>query len=83
MSMHPATPVQPTALLKQSVVCNLLSVSRSGLVKLRKRDPSFPKPIKDGPCRQAAVYFVLAEVEAWLATRMAARDAANDGSWPS
>jgi prophage regulatory protein len=45
------------------------------LDKLRKKDPTFPKPIKDGDTRQAAAYYVLAEVEAWLRTKIEARDA--------
>lgn len=64
---------QPT-LIKQPAVCTMLGKSRSGLDKTRKRDPSFPKPIKDGHSRQAAVYYVLAEVEAWLEAKMAARN---------
>lgn len=65
-------PSQPT-LIKQRAVCIILGKSPSGLDKLRKRDPSFPKPIKDGQSRQAAVYYVLAEVEAYVAAKLAAR----------
>lgn len=65
-------PSQPT-LIKQPAVCAMLAKSRSGLDKLRKRDPLFPKPIKDGDSRQAAVYYVLAEVEAYIAAKLAAR----------
>ncbi|EPG5769536.1 helix-turn-helix transcriptional regulator [Pseudomonas aeruginosa] len=43
--------------------------SRSGLEKLRESDPSFPRPIKFGPSKQAGVYFVVAEVEAWLESK--------------
>ncbi|MDI1300359.1 MAG: transcriptional regulator [bacterium] len=64
----------PAALIKQPAVCAMLSLSRSGLDKLRKRDPSFPPRIKDGDSRQAAVYYVLAEVEAWINAKMAARN---------
>jgi prophage regulatory protein len=64
----------PTNFLKQQSVCTMLSLSRSGLDKLKKRDPTFPKPIKDGDSRQAAVYYVLAEVEAWINAKMAARN---------
>lgn len=67
----------PAALIKQPAVCNMLSLSRSGLDKLKKRDPSFPKPLKEGHSRQAAVYYVMAEIEAWLVAKMAARDVAN------
>lgn len=65
-------PSQPT-LIKQPAVCVMLGLSRSGLIKQRHRDPSFPQPIKNGESRQAAVYYVLAEVEAYIAAKMAAR----------
>ncbi|WP_372238327.1 helix-turn-helix transcriptional regulator [Pseudomonas aeruginosa] len=48
--------------------------SRSGLEKLRESDPSFPRPIKFGPSKQAGVYFVVAEVEAWLESKISERD---------
>lgn len=66
-------PTQPT-LIKQPRVCVMLGMSLSGLTKLRHRDPSFPKPIKNGESRQAAVYYVLTEVEAYIAGKMAARN---------
>ena len=67
---------QTKGLIRQPKLCDWLDVSRSGLEKLRKKDPTFPKPIKDSDSRQAAVYFVTAEVEAWLQSRIEARDAA-------
>lgn len=48
--------------------------SCSGLEKLRSNDPSFPRPIKFGPSKQAGVYFVVAEVEAWLESKICERD---------
>lgn len=72
--MHTATPSK--ALIRQTALCNWLDLSRSGLDKLRKKDPTFPKPIKDGETRQAAAFYVVAEVEAWLRTKIAERDAA-------
>ncbi|MGF6222113.1 helix-turn-helix transcriptional regulator [Pseudomonas sp. YL-218 TE3947] len=73
--MHPAT-TPAKALIRQPALCRWLDLSRSGLDKLRKKDPTFPKPIKDGDTRQAAAYYVLAEVEAWLRAKIEARDAA-------
>ena len=64
------------ALIRQPALCDWLDLSRSGLDKLRKKDPTFPKPIKDGAARQAAAYYVVAEVEAWLQAKIEARDAA-------
>lgn len=73
--MHPAT-TPSKALIRQPALCNWLDLSRSGLDKLKKKDPTFPRPIKDGDSRQAAAFYVVAEVEAWLQAKIAARDAA-------
>jgi len=64
------------ALIRQTALCIWLDLSRSGLDKLRKKDPSFPKPIKDGQARQAAAFYVFSEVEAWLQAKIVERDAA-------
>lgn len=73
--MTPHTPSPTKALIRQTALYNWLDLSRSGLDKLRKKDPTFPKPIKDGETRQAAAFYVVAEVEAWLRTKIAERDA--------
>ena len=75
--MHPNTPHTSKGLIRQPAICQWLDVTRSGLAKLRVKDPSFPKPIKDGDSRQAAAYYVVAEVEAWLQSKIAARDKAQ------
>jgi prophage regulatory protein len=75
-----ASPSTHAALVKQPNLCLELDMTRSGLSKLIKRDPTFPRPIKDGQSRQSAVYYVRAEINSWLAARIAARDAANDGA---
>lgn len=74
--MHPNKPTPNKAMIRQLSLCDWLDLSRSGLDKLRKKDPTFPKPIKDGDTRQAAAYYVVAEVEAWIQSKVAARDAA-------
>jgi prophage regulatory protein len=74
MHQHQNTPNK--ALIRQPALCGWLDLSRSGLDKLRKKDPTFPKPIKDGDTRQAAAYYVVAEVDAWLRAKIEARDAA-------
>ncbi|WP_028240520.1 helix-turn-helix transcriptional regulator [Stutzerimonas azotifigens] len=73
--MHLDTPPSK-ALIRQSALCDWLDLSRSGLDKLRKKDPTFPKPLKDGDSRQAAAFYVVAEVDAWLRSKIEARDAA-------
>lgn len=72
--MHPA-PTPEKALIRQPALCSWLDLSRSGLDKLRKKDSTFPRPIKDGDSRQAAAYYVVAEVHAWLRAKIEARDA--------
>jgi prophage regulatory protein len=67
------------ALIRQTALREWLDLSRSGLDKLRKKDPSFPKPIKDGDSRQAAAFYVVAEVEAWIKAKIEARDSAQSG----
>lgn len=74
--MTPHNPSPAKALIRQTTLCNWLDLSRSGLDKLRKKDPTFPKPIKDGDTRQAAAFYVVAEIEAWLQNKIASRDAA-------
>lgn len=66
-------PIPAKALIRQPALCEWLDLSRSGLDKLRKKDTTFPKPIKRGVSAQAAVYYVVAEVEAWLQAKIAAR----------
>ena len=66
----------PKALIRQPSLCEWIDVTRSGLNKLRKKDPTFPKPIKASETRQSAAYYVVAEVEAWLQSKIEARDAA-------
>lgn len=75
--MHTGAPPPRKVLIRQPALCQWLDVTRSGLTKLRAKDPTFPKPIKDGNTRQAAAYYVVAEVEAWLQAKIAARDKAQ------
>lgn len=56
--------------------CKILGVSRATLNRRVNNDATFPRPIKDGVTRQAAVYFVQSEIEAWIQTQMDARGAA-------
>jgi prophage regulatory protein len=57
-------------------VSAMLRRTRSGVDKLRARDPSFPKPLKDGADRRSRIYFVRSEVEAYLSARLEAREVA-------
>lgn len=74
--MHTSDPVIEQALISQPDVCKKIGQSRSGLARLRQIDPSFPKPIKFSDSRQASSYYVVAEIDAWIAAKIQARDAA-------
>ena len=52
-------------LLSYNTVCKLLGIERNALRILMKKDDRFPKPLKMGLSRQAAVYFDREEIEAW------------------
>lgn len=65
-------------LIRQPALCHWLDVTRSGLVKLQAKDLSFPRPFKHGDTRQAAVYYVVAEVETWLQAKITKRDNAHE-----
>lgn len=73
--MHPTHPAIEQALIPQTEVYKAIGQTRSGLDKLRKKDPTFPKPIKFGSSRQAAAYYVITELNAWLASKINERDA--------
>lgn len=45
--------------------CELLSIKRNALRELTVKDPSFPKPYKQGTSRQAPLYFDYADLVAW------------------
>lgn len=78
--MHPSTTPPSKGLIRQPALCQWLDVTRSGLAKLKAKDPTFPKPIKDGDARQAAAYYVVSEVDAWLQAKIAVRDKAQADS---
>ena len=63
-------------LLTMNEVAGLLRRTRSGVDKLRARDPNFPKPLKDGDDRRSRIWFVRQEIEAYLAARLGAREVA-------
>ncbi len=70
---HPASLPE---LWTMAEVAARLRRTRSGVDKLRARDPQFPKPLKDGGKRGSRIYFVRQEVEAYLSARLQAREVA-------
>lgn len=51
--------------LTKKEVCTLLGVSRDKLSRMEREDESFPKSIKEGVTRQAAVYYDYQEILEW------------------
>lgn len=51
-------------------LCHMLCLSRSGLNKLRAKDPSLAATVlKQGTCRQSTVYFDAEAFHAWYAAQ--------------
>lgn len=57
--------------LTKKEVCHILSIKTDALSKLILRDLSFPRPIKEGVTRQAAVYFDRQDIENWWENKKA------------
>lgn len=76
MSINEAEVVIPLTskpyMIPQTKLAKKFAMSADTLNKLVKTDPTFPKKIKLGKTRQAPVYYLLAEVEAWLAAKKSA-----------
>ena len=66
---HSISATNGIAILKMRLtikeVCQMLSIERDKLNKMVKNDPNFPRPIKEGNTRQAAVYFDHSELIEW------------------
>ena len=60
--------------LTKNEVCHILSIKADKLTKLLQTDVSFPRPVKEGVTRQAAVYFDRQDVENWWCNKKAAND---------
>lgn len=54
----------------------ITGLARPTIYKRLKDDPTFPRPVplSDSKSRGAPVGFILAEVQAWVASRIAKRD---------
>jgi|TARA_R100000789_G_C3008733_1_gene150738 prophage regulatory protein len=64
-------------LLTMAEVAQAMRRTRSGIDKLRARDPDFPMPLKDGDNRRSRIYFVRSEIEVYLSARLQAREVAS------
>lgn len=53
-------------LMTMGEFATMLKRTRSGVDKLRARDKTFPKPMKDGTDKRSRIYFVREEIDAWL-----------------
>lgn len=61
----------------------MLGIGRTTLHRIRNKDLTFPKPIKEGDHRQAHIYFVKAEVVAWIKAKADSRPPLQSASAPS
>jgi|GEM_PF-2574916 len=51
--------------LTKNEVCLMLAVNRDKLSRMEREDESFPKSMKEGVTRQAAVYYDYQEIVEW------------------
>lgn len=66
----------PRRLIKKRAAADMIDQTPSGLDKLHRKDPTFPKPVKFGSNRQSCAYYSLDEINAWIAQKLASRGAA-------
>lgn len=60
-------------LISRRDVMHMQGISSTTLHRVRSKDSTFPRPIKDDPNRQTHAYFVKAEVEAWIKSKADSR----------
>ncbi len=63
-------------LITKPNLCRAMDMTRSGIDKLLKNEPSFPRPLKFSDSQQATCYFPIAEIDSWLEDKLAMRGAA-------
>lgn len=68
-------PFSQKYLISQKQLAEMLSMSVDTMRKLQKSDANFPIPLKFGTTRQAAVFYVVAEVLRWIECK---KSASND-----
>lgn len=59
--MLKVTPIR----IQFSTACQMLDVTRESLRHTIRKDPSFPRPIKQGTTKQAPVFFDYADLVEW------------------
>jgi prophage regulatory protein len=62
--------------LRRREVMRRLGIGSTTLHELRQKDASFPRPFLISPCGKA-IGFLETEIDAWQASRVASRDAAE------
>lgn len=62
-------------LIRQKALLEILDLPKTSFERLRKNDPNFPKPIKSGDARQASAFYVFAEIQDWINSKVKERDA--------
>ena len=68
--------LQDQKLITKPNLCRAMDITRSGIDKLLKNAPSFPRPLKFSDSQQATCYFPITEVNAWLDAKSTMRGAA-------
>ncbi|CAO1658857.1 Transcriptional regulator [Halomonas sp. NYA30] len=63
-------------LITKPNLCRAMDMTRSGVDRLLKTDPNFPRPLKFGDSQQSTCYFSVSEFNAWLEAKLAERGAA-------
>lgn len=63
----------PKRIIRVKELALMLGMSRSGIDKLRERDPTFPRaiPLSNFTGRTAPIGFLLSDVENWIDQRAA------------
>lgn len=58
----------------KTITAHVLGLTPSGLMKLVEKDPTFPRPMKDGQHPSSKTYFIVKEVKAWMGEKARQRD---------
>lgn len=75
-AISPAPRDPDATLIRMPELLAVTGLQRSTVYKRLKSDPTFPRPVplSDSTARGAPVAWVLAEVQAWVKARIAARE---------
>lgn len=75
--MQPRATNMTLKIVRYGDVETKLGMNRITIWRRTKTDPTFPRPFKLGSGRTAAVGFIAAEIEAWIARQAGTRPASD------